>query len=431
MTLELRVFGGFVLASEGQPIKVRDRRARALLTFLSFADKPVPRAAVAALLASDDDGDGRAAVRQARFVVRQAAGDDDPIVDAAGTLALDPSRIRSDAGALTAALRGGGSDPLESVLAVYSGELLSGFRSPSEAFEEWLRDQRLRLDEQMITALLSAARRRAAVSAPEAALELARRALTIDPLCEEAHRETMRALTAIGRRDAARRQLARCRDRLRGELGVAPSAATCLATHAKGEVALRSKPRRVERLWLSVTAGAWADQREHQMAEAIGEALDLALGRMGHAVTSSWSSPPSMPQDTGLELHVHVAGLHGRHLSTLVRLQDPVLGDVYWSDRFELITCGSAVARNRFAGQDRRRARQRDLRTDRGATRDKDRSTRRGRSIADRSLPPGGPLCPARHHGYVGPQPFFGGTCAGARSAVCRSAITTGPSCAG
>ena len=242
---------------------------------------------------------------------------------------------------LMAALRGDGSGPLEPVLAVYSGELLSGFRSPSEAFETWLRDQRLRLDEQVITILLGAARRRAASGAPEAALELARRALTIDPLCEEAHQETMRALTAIGRRNASRRQLARCHDRLRGELGVAPSEATRLATHAKGEAALRSKPRRVERLWLSVTAGAWADQREHQMAEVIGEALDLALGRMGHAVTSSWSSPPSMPQDTGLELHVHVAGLHGRHLSTLVRLQDSVLGDVYWSDRFNSSRAGA------------------------------------------------------------------------------------------
>ena len=337
MTLELRVFGGFVLAREGQPIKVRDRRARALLTFLSFAAKPIPRAAAATLLASDDDGDGRAAVRQARFVVRRATGDADPIVDAAGTLALDPLRIWSDAGVLTAALRGDGSSPLESVLAVYLGELLSGFRSPSEAFETWLRDQRLRLDEQVVTALLGAARRRMASGAAEAALELARRALTIDPLCEEAHRETMQALAAIGRRDASRRQLARCRDRLRGELGVAPSEATRLAARGGDESAPQPSRRGpAEELLLSVSAGAWADERERRVADTLGEALQVELGRLGHAVASPWCSRPDLPRDVGLELQVRVAWVHGRQLTALVRLHHAQTGHVFWGERFDV-----------------------------------------------------------------------------------------------
>jgi DNA-binding SARP family transcriptional activator len=305
--LELRVFGGFVLAREGQPIKVRDRRARALLTFLSFADRPVPRAAVATLLASDDDGDGRAAVRQARFVVRRATGDADPIIDAAGTLALEPRRLWSDAGALTAALRGDGSSPLEPVLAVHSGELLSGFRSPSEAFEAWLRDQRLRLDEQVVSALLGAARRRAASGTPEAALELARRALTIDPLCEEAHRETMQALTAIGRRDASRRQLARCRDRLGAELGVAPSEATRLAARGGGGgggVAAATRPTRAGRKSVAVRLGrsvgrrAGAPRRRHvrrsvaDRAGPPGARGRVALVQPARSASASWPRAP-------------------------------------------------------------------------------------------------------------------------------------------
>jgi DNA-binding SARP family transcriptional activator len=337
MVLELRVFGGFVLTRGEQPIKVRDRRARALLTFLSFADKPVPRAAVATLLASDDDGNGRAAVRQARYVIRQATGDADPIVDAAGTLAFDPLRLWSDAGALTAALRGDSSGVAEPALAVYSGELLSGFRSPSEAFETWLRDQRLRLDEQMVTALLGTAQRRAAAGAPEAALELARRALMIDPLCEEAHRETMQALTAIGRRNASRRQLARCRDRLRGELGVAPGEATRLAACGGGKTGQQPDRRGpAEGLLLSVSAGAWADEQERRVVDAIGEALQVELGRLGHAVASPWCSRPDWPRDGSLELQVQVAWVHGRCLTAFVRLQHAQTGHVFWGERFDV-----------------------------------------------------------------------------------------------
>ena len=52
-------------------------------------------------------------------------------------------------------------------------------------------------------------------------------------------------------------------------------------------------------------AGAWADERERRIADALSEALQVELSRLGHKVASPWCGRPDLPRDVGLELQVY------------------------------------------------------------------------------------------------------------------------------
>ena len=81
--------------------------------------------------------------------------------------------------------------------------MLAGEKSPSPAFEEWIRGCRSELLERAVEALLLLARSDEEAGRHESALTRARRALELDPLSEEGHRQVMRSLTAMGQRSAA------------------------------------------------------------------------------------------------------------------------------------------------------------------------------------------------------------------------------------
>jgi adenylate cyclase len=130
--LRLTLFGDFSLArADGGEVPLKSKKAKALLAYLALPlGKAHSREEIMALLWSDrGEAQARASLRQVLSGLRKELGDEGAaalkISDDA--LSLDPDAVLIN--------KANGSD-----------ELLAGFQLHDPAFEEWLRDERLRLE---------------------------------------------------------------------------------------------------------------------------------------------------------------------------------------------------------------------------------------------------------------------------------------------
>lgn len=124
---------------------------------------------------------------------------------------LDSAEAASDPAARTQAL--------QDAVDLYRGELLAGY------YEEWVLSQREHLADlyaQALNALIDAL---AQAGELDRAALYARRAVQMDPLCEEAHLRLMQLQVAVGRPSAARRQYQALEQVLDEELGERPAPA--------------------------------------------------------------------------------------------------------------------------------------------------------------------------------------------------------------
>ena len=190
------------------------RRAWALLGWLALHPGEHPRGTLAARFWPDVlDSSARASLRSAAWNLRRALGP-----DADGALLTDRDRIglrcESDLAAFDAHLAAG---EREAAVALCDGPLLAGFD------DDWVLEARDRHAERLSTALAELAD---AAPTPQAAAALARRRLALDPLDEAAARDLMRRLAEAGDRAGAFSVYDRLAERLRTQLGLAPSAAT-------------------------------------------------------------------------------------------------------------------------------------------------------------------------------------------------------------
>lgn len=112
---------------------------------------------------------------------------------------------------------------IRQAIALYSGELLAGFDSGSDLFDDWLATRRSEL-QQMAVWAGSLAIRQAEQHGDYSLMEQwARRLIYWEPWHEEAHQWLMQSLQAQGQRQAALLHYEQIRDSLATELGVAPS----------------------------------------------------------------------------------------------------------------------------------------------------------------------------------------------------------------
>jgi TolB-like protein/DNA-binding SARP family transcriptional activator/Tfp pilus assembly protein PilF len=226
MAFVLQLFGGFRLVGEdGKPVALPDR-ARALLAYLAVASSPVPRQALAELLGAEgSEQDRRTTLRQAVYLVRKATADG-VICAQEDDLVLNAALVRVDVGLFQCAVARGDDRSLADAVEIYRGPFLEGERSPSSTFEEWLAACRRDFLEEILAALLKLASSETVAARHGNALARARRALTLDPLREDFHRQVMRSLAALGQRSNALRQYETLRQVLAEELDVAPEAET-------------------------------------------------------------------------------------------------------------------------------------------------------------------------------------------------------------
>ena len=226
--MSLTLLGGFE-ARIGSKVLALPRKAQALLAYLALAPTAThSRSKLATLLWGDtDDDDARNNLRQVLFRTRRAFGRISQALTLSGdVVGLDPHAVTSDVSTFRRLVADGGDRALRSAAKLYAGKLLDGFDLGEPAFEEWLTNERERLHELAIGALLSLMEREEAQKETDGVIATALRLLGLDPLHEGAHRALMRAYAGQDRRPAALRQYQICIDTLQRELQTEPEPET-------------------------------------------------------------------------------------------------------------------------------------------------------------------------------------------------------------
>ena len=230
--LRVRVFGGLALESDGTALDPpASRRARELLGWLALHPGRHARAALAARFWPDVlDASARASLRTTLHELRRALGDESGcLVADRDVVALEAAWV--DALEVDALLAAGRA---EDALALRDGDLLAGLE------DDWVLAARDEFRERLAARLGALADAADAAGDGAAAVRLSREQVALDPLSEERTRALVRRLAAAGERAAALGAYERLRDRLRADLGIAPSAETralAEAVRAGGEEA--------------------------------------------------------------------------------------------------------------------------------------------------------------------------------------------------
>ncbi|MBV9801898.1 MAG: AAA family ATPase, partial [Solirubrobacterales bacterium] len=192
------------------------QRPWAVFAYLALAPRPVPRSELAAQFWPDVlDQSARASLRSALWALRRHLGD---------ALEVDGDRVGLSAGPglwvdVHEFERLAGIDPA-SALELCRGDLLEGLE------DDWAvaaRDRHRTRVVELLEELARAAEERGDV---REAIELTRRQSERDRFDEDAHRRLIARLDLAGDRAAAMRTYRVLAERLRRELGVAPSAQT-------------------------------------------------------------------------------------------------------------------------------------------------------------------------------------------------------------
>ena len=229
MALTLTLFGSFQAHNANKPLSFATNATRVLLAYLAVeADRPQSREQLAALLWPDvPQAAAFANLRQTLARLRKALPDsaDALLQTTQETIHLKHEAITVDVvrfeELLAECALHSHADVthcpecmahMQYATALYQGEFLHGLSlEHSQPFEEWLLFKREELHHLALDALTTLTRHCETNADYEAMRVYAKRQLVLDPWCEEAHEQLMRALANLGERAAALTQSSWCR----------------------------------------------------------------------------------------------------------------------------------------------------------------------------------------------------------------------------
>lgn len=167
---------------------------------------------------------GRRALSQALYLLRRGLGDDVIVSRGSDEVGVDSERLWCDAVEFEKRCAGG---ERSSALDLYRGDLLNGLHvDDAPAFEEWLLDQRDRLQRLAVQAGSELAGELVARGEGVEAAYWLRRALRWEPYDEELLRNLLALLERLGDRAGVVREYDAFARRYQEELGLEPEAAT-------------------------------------------------------------------------------------------------------------------------------------------------------------------------------------------------------------
>jgi ABC-type oligopeptide transport system substrate-binding subunit/DNA-binding SARP family transcriptional activator len=223
------------------PLKIRRRKASALLAYLAVRGEGCTRDALAALFWPEhDQSHARAGLRRALSSLKKAVGDGWLRVDRE-VVGLNPgAEIWLDVRQFQSLLTGCPEhDPvpnsacsaclaaLAEAAALYRGDFLAGFTlTGSPEFDEWQFFQTEGLRQELARVLERLAEGHSTQGDFDLAIDYARRWVALAPLHEPAHRCLMRLYAWSDQRAAALRQYGECERLLQEELAVSPEEET-------------------------------------------------------------------------------------------------------------------------------------------------------------------------------------------------------------
>ncbi|MFN8528295.1 MAG: tetratricopeptide repeat protein [Anaerolineae bacterium] len=235
LPLKLYSLGGLSISRGDHPVGgFVSRKVEALLVYLAYERREHQRESLATLL-WDDLSQERALGNLRTALSNLTAQLDEYLLINRQTVMMNPEApCWIDATALLEAFRaaGDGTTPasareLAAAVELYKGEFLAGFHlRGSENFDKWRMIETDRIQGHVLGALHRLVRYALEYREYETGISHARRALSIDPLNEEAHRSLILLLARSGQRGAALAQYDTCVRLLREELGVEPEPET-------------------------------------------------------------------------------------------------------------------------------------------------------------------------------------------------------------
>jgi DNA-binding SARP family transcriptional activator len=226
LSSQIQLLGGLSLSHAGQPVSLPARKSEALLAVLAVRPGVAfERQWLAGLLWPNvAEPQARTSLRQALGHVRKSLAAA-LIAGSADRIHLDPKAVQVDTAELQRLFALAPSER-EPALALLRGPLLEGFPALEEPFDHWLYNERTRLAERTAAALQECLAALSAAGHVERALAVGQRLVELDPSAEATHRALMRLHAERGDRSAALRQYQHCRELLRQQLDVEPSAET-------------------------------------------------------------------------------------------------------------------------------------------------------------------------------------------------------------
>jgi DNA-binding SARP family transcriptional activator len=229
MGLRIHLLGSMTIETDGRPVAVASKKARALLGYLALREGvEVSRGMLTGLLWGErSESQARGSLRQTLSELRAALGSASPSIIAsketvtwvAGSAWIDAKVVETAAGCMNH------HAPWEAAELI-GGELMEGLSVGEAGFEQWLAAERERfrlLAGRIHARLMERAEQDGRF---EEALTHGLKLLSFDPLQEHVHRALMRLYAAQGRHDAALAQYERCRRELSTHLEVRPDAET-------------------------------------------------------------------------------------------------------------------------------------------------------------------------------------------------------------
>lgn len=213
----------------GRERRPTTRKTAMLAAYLAIhPGKRFSREVIADLLWGDkDEGRARHSLSQALSDLKNTFGDqmvgsDSQFVwGAAGVITADVARLAVIEPATAS------REELELFERFHQGEFLQGFDFGQPGLSNWLAAERERLRQRLHEALGRLVECRLRAREHDAALDTARRILTLDPYDEAAHRAIMRCHAARGFPRRAHDHFRALERELEHELGVAPEQETC------------------------------------------------------------------------------------------------------------------------------------------------------------------------------------------------------------
>jgi CheY-like chemotaxis protein len=236
--LSIRLFGDLRATDHrGNPVAIGGRKSQALLIWLALhRNTPVPLYDFGALFGVDDVA---GLARDLRFALRFLPAD--LFAGEGDAIRFRPASVEVDVARFDTLVAGGTIHAHRQAVDVYSGNLLEGFTSGIDAFDQWLAGERLHYWRAALSILGKLLAVQIKAGWWENASETAGRLLALDPTQEVVHRTLMRLQLEQGRPDAALRRYQECCDILRREFQRSPSAET-ERVHDEIETTLKKTP---------------------------------------------------------------------------------------------------------------------------------------------------------------------------------------------
>lgn len=242
--LQIRLLGEFsAIDHRGNSLSVGNRKTQALIVYLALkiSARPTVREIGELICGGGAEAEARArtVVRDLQYALRYLPPG--ILVEMPDGVRFNRDVVEVDAQRFADLVSSPSINALSNAAELYRGNLLEGFTTGIQTFDDWLTEKRLSLwrGAVIIFSRLLAAQVKAGWW--ESAVESAGRLLALDPTQEVVHRTLMRLQLEQGRPDSALRRYQECADILQREFGRAPSEET-ERVHDEIRAALKRAP---------------------------------------------------------------------------------------------------------------------------------------------------------------------------------------------